>query len=74
MRETEQLMLGLKDTGCTDEQAARICSLQRTGDYEEMLRQMRKQRCALVEEMHLSQRRVDRMDCLIRLQQKQMKR
>ena len=73
MSGTEQLMQGLKDSGCSDEAAKRICSLCSAGDYEEMLRQMKKQRCALVEEMHESQKRVDRMDYLIHMQEKRMK-
>ena len=73
MPETERLMQGLKDSGCSEEAAARICSLCSTGNYEEMLHQMKRQRCALVEEMHESQKKVDRMDCLIHMQEKQMK-
>ena len=73
MPNTERLMQGLKDSGCSEEAAARICSLCSTGNYEEMLHQMKRQRCALVEEMHESQKRVDRMDYLIHPQEKQMK-
>ena len=69
----EQLMQGLKDSGCPEEAAAMICSLQSRGDYPEMIRQMKKQRYRLVEEMHRSQKRVDRMDYLIHMQEKQMK-
>lgn len=73
MPNTERLMQGLKDSGCSEEAAARICSLCSTGNYEEMLHQMKRQRCALVEEMHESQKKVDRMDYLIHMQEKQMK-
>ena len=73
MPETEQLMQGLKDSGCSNEAAEQICSLCSAGDYERMLHQMKKQRCALVEEMHESQKKVDRMDYLIHMQQKRMK-
>ena len=73
MPETERLMQGLKDSGCSEEAAVRICSLYSAGDSEGMLRQMKKQRCALVEEMHESQKKVDRMDYLIHIQEKQMK-
>ena len=72
MPESEQLMQGLKDSGCTDE-AAKICSLCRTGDYEAMLHQMKMQRCVLVEKMHESQKKVDRLDYLIHMQEKRMK-
>jgi hypothetical protein len=45
----------------------------RNSDYAAMLRQMKKARCALVEEMHESQKRVDRIDYLIHMQEKRMK-
>ena len=73
MAETEQLRQGLRDSGCTEDAAAMICSLCSAGDYAQMFRQMKKQRCALVEEMHESQKKVDRMDYLIRLQEKLIK-
>ena len=62
----EQLIQGLSDAGCSAEAATRIGS-------DEVLHQMKLQRCLLVSEMHESQRRVDRMDFLIRDQEKQMK-
>ena len=73
MPEAEQLMQGLKDSGGTDEAAAKICSLCSTGDYEAMLHQMKMQRCVLVEKMHESQKKVDRLDYLIHMQEKRMK-
>ena len=69
----EQLIQGLSDAGCSTETAERIGTLYEAGSYGEVLRQMKKQRCVLVEKMHESQRRVDRMDYLIRNQEKQMK-
>ena len=74
MPETEWLMQGLQDSGCSEEAAAQICSLYSTGDRAGMLRRMKKERCALVEEMHESQKKVDRMDYLIHMQEKQMKK
>ena len=73
MPEAEQLMQGLKDSGFTDEAATKICALCSAGDYAAMLHQMKKARCALVEEMHESQKRVDRIDYLIHMQEKRMK-
>ena len=73
MPETEMLLQGLKDSGCPEETAARICSLYSAGEYEEMFHQMKKQRRALVEEMHESQKKVDRMDYLIHLHEKRMR-
>ena len=68
----EQLIQGLSDAGCSKETAERIGILYETGSYDEMLHQMKKERCVLVDQMHESQRRVDRMDFLIRNQEKQM--
>ncbi len=73
MTEKEHLGQGLTDAGCSEEAVRGICSLYQAGDYPEMLRQMKKQRCALVDAMHESQKRVDRMDYLIHRQEKQMK-
>ncbi len=73
MSETAQLMQGLKDLGCPDEAAEMICSLCDAGAYERMLHQMKKQRCTLVEEMHECQKKVDRMDYLIHMQEKRIK-
>ena len=69
----EQLIEGLSDAGCSMEAAERIGRLYEAGNYPEMLHQMKAQRCDLIDEMHRSQRRVDRMDFLIRNQEKQMK-
>ena len=66
----EQLIQGLSDAGCTMEAAEQIGSLYETGSYREMLHQMKVQRCTLIEQMHESQRKVDRMDFLIRNQEK----
>ena len=50
-----------------------IQGLSEAGSYDEVLHQMKVQRCVLIDEMHESQRKVDRMDFLIRNQEKQMK-
>ena len=68
----EQLIQGLSDAGCSEEAAERIGSLYETGSYDEMLHQMKIQRCVLVDQMHESQRKVDRMDFLIRKKEKRM--
>ena len=69
----EKLMQGLSDAGCSKDTAARIGSLYESGSYEEVMRQMKKARCTLIDQMHESQRKVDRMDFLIRKQEEQMK-
>ena len=73
MTEKEQLMQGLSDAGCDAVACAAIGSLFEAGNTREMLRRMKLRRCELVEEMHDSQRKVDRMDYLIHAQEKRMK-
>ncbi len=73
MTERDQLMQGLADAGGTQETGTAICTLFETGEYGEMLRQMKKQRCELIHEMHESQKKIDCIDYLIRLQEKRMK-
>lgn len=73
MTEKEQLMQGLLDAGCDATACAAIGSLFEAGYTSEVLRRMRLQRCELVDEMHRSQRKVDRMDYLIHTQEKRMK-
>ncbi len=68
----EQLIQGLSDAGCSTETAERIGTLYECGSFDEMLHQMKVQRCVLIDAMHESQRRVDRMDFLIRNQERQM--
>ena len=66
MTEKEQLMQGLSDAGCEAAACMAIGSLFEAGNTREMLRRMKLQRCELVDEMHESQRRLDRLDYLIR--------
>ena len=69
----EQLIQGLSEAGCSKETAKRIGILYEAGSCDEVLCRMKVLRCVLIDEMHESQRRVDRMDFLIRHQEKQMK-
>ncbi len=61
----------LTDNGCSEEGTSRAKALYEAGDMEGLVKHLRKCRCDLVEEMHESQRRVDRMDYLIRQTQKE---
>ena len=70
--EKEKIRLDLEGAGCTGEAAAKIAGLCCEGKADEALRQMRRQRCTLIEQMHESQRKVDRMDHLIRRQEKEL--
>ncbi len=73
MTEKEQLAQSLAGAGCGTEAVQGICALYQAGNYPEMLRQMKKQRCVLIDAMHESQQKVDRMDYLIRRQEKQIR-
>ncbi len=64
--EIKTLIDDLADNGCRMEDAARARTLYESGDMDALVRHLRKCRCDLVEVMHDSQRKVDRMDCLIR--------
>ena len=49
----------------------RAKALYEAGDIDGLIKYLRRCRCNLVEEMHDSQRKVDRMDYLIRQTQKE---
>lgn len=55
----------LSDIGCTEEQKRTARKLYDLGQNAELIRYLKKCRCGLIDEMHESQRKVDRMDYLI---------
>ncbi len=62
----------LSDAGCTDEaigEAVRLCE---AGWKEELVRFLRVRRCGLIEELHESQKKIDRFDYMIRQTEKQI--
>lgn len=63
---TETLKTCMEDAGMNQDAVAKAIELYETDAHDELVRFLRLQRCGLVEEMHESQRRVDRMDYLIR--------
>ena len=69
--ETKVLIENLTDNGCSWEGVSRAKALYEAGDMNGLIIHLRKYRCDLVEEMHDSQRKVDRMDYLIRQVQKE---
>ncbi len=69
--EVKALIENLTDSGCFAAGKKRAKALYEAGDMDELVKYLRKCRCDLVEEMHDSQRKVDRMDCLIRQTQKE---
>lgn len=69
----EQLRTTLADAGCGEDEADRIIRMYESGSRREALRQMKKNRCRLMEQLHESGRKVDCMDFLIRSTEKEMK-
>ena len=63
---TETLKNCMKDAGMSQEAVTKAIELYQRDARDELVRFLRLQRCELVEEMHESQRRVDRMDYVIR--------
>ena len=69
-QELKQMLAGLEDAGCAQEEireAERLCAL---NDRGALVRCLRKCRCSLMDALHESQRRVDRLDYLIRQAEK----
>ena len=66
----ENLLIGLADAGCTGEDIKRAERFIKTGSFEELNKHLRRCRAALLDDMHKSQKRVDRMDYLIRQAEK----
>lgn len=68
--ELEQVLANLKDAGCDDraiDEAKKLCQ---TGKYDELHLHFRRCRAELMDELHESQRKVDRLDYLIRQTEK----
>ena len=63
---TDTLKNCMEDAGMSHEAVTKAIELYQRDARDELVRFLRLQRCELVEEMHESQRRVDRMDYLIR--------
>lgn len=62
----DDLTQALRDAGCDDvmsEAVRRLCESHQVGDA---VRALRRHRCDLMDALHESQRRVDRLDYLIR--------
>ena len=66
----DQIRTAMCDAGCSEAEIADALRECRTGDPADLLHQLRKCRCLRMEELHESQRRVDRLDYLIRQTQK----
>ncbi len=68
--QTDDLLTGMADAGCTKEEIKRAVCFLKAGSFNELTKFLRQCRCALMEQMHESQKRVDRMDYLIRQTEK----
>ncbi|MBE6990024.1 MAG: hypothetical protein E7426_04680 [Ruminococcaceae bacterium] len=60
------LKIGLTDVGMRQELVKQAMELYCTDQDDDLVRFLKRQRCELVDEMHESQRKVDRLDYLIR--------
>ena len=70
--ELKEMIGDLTDLGCGNDQEETAKRLYDTGQIEDLIRYLKKCRCALMDEMHESQRKVDRMDFLIRKAEKRV--
>ena len=66
----ENLATGLLDAGCGQGAVEKAKRLLKAGNMEDLIRHLRLCRCELMEDLHKSQKRVDRMDYLIRQTEK----
>ena len=69
----ERMKQNLSDAGCCDSLIKEIVSLSESGRTTEALQKMKKDRCRLMDELHESGRKVDCLDFLIRLTEKEIK-
>ena len=69
--DTVKILENLSDMGCDDKQIYFMKKMYEEGDTDTLLRDLRKCRCHLMDELHESQRKVDNMDFLIRQIQKE---
>ena len=64
---------GLQELGCGTDAVEYAGRLLDSGRQEELVRYLRRCRCSLMDDLHESQKRVDRMDYLIRQAEKNRK-
>ena len=69
--DTVKILENLSDMGCDDKQKYFMKKMYEEGDTDTLLRDLRKCRCHLIDELHESQKKVDNMDFLIRQIQKE---
>lgn len=64
------IIAAMHDVGCRPVEITNAELLYQAGRTKELIRHLRRCRCELMEHLHDSQRKVDRMDCLIRQTEK----
>ena len=64
------MIAAMYDAGCGSDEITNAELLYQTGSKKELIRHLRKCRCELMEQLHESQRKVDRIDYLIRQNEK----
>ena len=64
--ELDKILSNLSDAGCGSEELKKAEQLYEAGNVDALIRHFRKCRCSRMEELHESQRKVDRLDFLIR--------
>ena len=69
--DTVKILESLSDMGCDDKQICFMKKMYEEGDTDTLLRDLRKCRGHLMDELHVSQKKVDNMDFLIRQIQKE---
>ena len=70
--DVEAMIGSLSDIGLSVEQQNTAKILYGSGQHTELIRYLKKCRCGLVDEMHESQKKVDRIDYLIRKAEKEI--
>ena len=70
--ELKAMLDNLADAGCTKHDAEIAEELFKNGQTDDLVLFLKKRRCKLMDEMHESQRKVDRMDYLIRRAEKEL--
>ena len=62
----ETILINMYDAGCSCADIERVRKLHEAGFDDDIVRCLRRCRCDLIEEVHRSQRKIDRLDHLIR--------
>lgn len=66
------LTICLKDAGFSGEAISEAMRMCEAGQKEDLVRFLRVRRCDLIEELHESQKKIDRFDYMIRQTEKQI--